>query len=208
VHAGGHGHASAQQKAANRSRQSREQDPRFIHPDGPVDYSPGEAATMTFEDSIVIDASPALLFELSQDYKRRLGWDPFLRSAELLNGAVEPAVGVRALCVDQKGTAMETEYVSFNPPRAAAVKMTRGPWFLASFAGSWRFEEVNPGQTRVGFCYSLSARPRWLSWLMNPVLERVFASDTRRRLTAFKEAAEQRGVLNEYPASERGSFRC
>ncbi len=130
---------------------------------------------MTFEDSIVIDAPPALLFELSQDYNRRLGWDPFLRSAELLNGAVEPAVGVRALCVDQKGTAMETEYVSFNPPRAAAVKMTRGPWFLESFAGSWRFEEVNAGQTRVGFCYSLRARPWWLGLFLNPVLRQVFA---------------------------------
>jgi ribosome-associated toxin RatA of RatAB toxin-antitoxin module len=163
---------------------------------------------MTFEDSIVIDAPPALLFELSQDYKRRLGWDPFLRSAELLDGAVEPSVGVRALCVDQKGTAMETEYVSFNPPRAVAVKMTRGPWFLERFAGSWRFEELKPGQTRVGFCYSVSAWPRWLSWLMNPLLARVFARDTRRRLTALKQAVEQRGVLNESPASEQGSLQC
>ena len=65
---------------------------------------------------------------------------------------------------------METEYVSFNPPRATAVKMTRGPWFLSSFAGSWRFEEIEPGRTRVGFHYSLEARPRALSWLLNPIL--------------------------------------
>ena len=79
---------------------------------------------MTFEQSILIDADAAALFELSQDYTRRLDWDPFLRSAELLNGAALPAVGVRALCVDRKGTAMETEYVSYNPPCAVAVKMT------------------------------------------------------------------------------------
>ena len=75
------------------------------------------------------------------------------------DGADEPGVGVRALCVDRNGTAMETEYVSFNPPRAVAIKMTRGPWFLESFAGSWRFEEVKPGQTRVGFYYSLGRTP-------------------------------------------------
>ncbi len=160
---------------------------------------------MTFDDSILIDAEAAALFRLSQDYNRRLEWDPFLRSASLVGGATEAAVGVRAVCVDRKGTAMETEYVSFNPPRAVAIKMTRGPWFLESFAGSWRFEEVKPGQTRVGFCYSLSAWPGWLSWLMNPVLERVFARDTRRRLTALKQSVEQRGVLDGCPASEQGS---
>ena len=152
-----------------------------------------KAERMAFDDSIVIAAGPEALFRLSQDYNRRLEWDPFLRSAKLLGGAAEPGVGVRALCVDRNGTAMETEYVSFNPPRAVAVKMTRGPWFLDSFAGSWRFEEINAEQTRVGFCYSLSARPRWMSWLLNPILRRVFARDTRRRLVALKEAVEGRG---------------
>ncbi len=51
---------------------------------------------MMFEQSIVIEAPVAALFELTQDYRRRLQWDPFLRSAELLSGAIEPAVGVRA----------------------------------------------------------------------------------------------------------------
>ena len=48
---------------------------------------PAEAAGMTFEDSIVIDAAAAALFELSQDYNRRLEWDPFLRSANCSDGA-------------------------------------------------------------------------------------------------------------------------
>ena len=100
---------------------------------------------MTLGDSILIAADPAALFRLSQDYSRRLEWDPFLRFASLVGGAREAAVGVRALCVDRNSTAMETEYVSFNPPRATAIKMTRGPWFLESFAGAWRFDEVEPG---------------------------------------------------------------
>src|SRR5690349_5911791 len=114
---------------------------------------------MTFEKSVAIDASPGALFDLSQDYDRRLEWDPFLRSARLVGDARAAGVGVRALCVARSGWAMETEYVSFNPPRATAVKMTRGPWFLDSFAGSWRFEEEAPGRTRVSFRYSLTARP-------------------------------------------------
>src|SRR5438105_15139577 len=106
---------------------------------------------MTFEHSILIAASPEELFTLSQDYSRRLRWEPFLKSPELLGG--EAGVGVRALCVAHNGWAMETEYVSFNPPRTCAVKMTRGPHLIASFAGSWQFEEESPGRTRVRFRY-------------------------------------------------------
>ena len=39
---------------------------------------------MTFDESIEIDAGPAELFDLSQDYDHRLEWDPFLRSASLV----------------------------------------------------------------------------------------------------------------------------
>jgi len=150
---------------------------------------------MTFDESVLIDAEPAALFRLSQDYGRRLEWDPFLRSASLVGDAREADVGVRALCVSRGGWAMETEYVSFNPPRATAVKMTSGPWFIDNFAGSWRFEEVAPGRTRVGFRYSLRAWPVWLSWLLTPILARAFARDTHERLRALKEAVERRGVL-------------
>jgi ribosome-associated toxin RatA of RatAB toxin-antitoxin module len=146
---------------------------------------------MMFDESVEIAASPEALFRLSQDYDRRLDWDPFLRSAHLVGDAREAAVGVRALCVAKSGWAMETEYVSFNPPRAVAVKMTRGPWFLDSFAGSWRFEEVAPGRTRVGFSYSLRTSPRGLSWMFTPLVSRVFARDTRNRLKALKTAVER-----------------
>lgn len=148
-----------------------------------------------FDDSVVIEAEPAVLFHLSQNYARRLEWDPFLRSASLLGGAREAGVGVRALCVSRNGWAMETEYISFNPPRATAVRMTSGPWFLDSFAGSWRFESVAPGQTRVNFQYSLKAWPTWSAWLLTPILARAFARDTRDRLRALKEAVERRGIL-------------
>jgi ribosome-associated toxin RatA of RatAB toxin-antitoxin module len=150
---------------------------------------------MTFEQSIVVAAAPAELFALMQDYARRLEWDPFLRSAQLLGGASSAAVGVRAYCVAKSGLGMETEYVSSIPPRTAAVKMTRGPWMIADFAGSWRFEDVAPGRTRVGFRYHLNTRPRWLSWLLTPIAGWVFQRDTRRRLAALKTAVEERGLL-------------
>jgi hypothetical protein len=159
---------------------------------------------MKFEQSIVIAGSPAALFALTQDYGRRLEWDPFLKSAELLHGASTAGVGVRANCIAHNGLGMETEYVSFNPPRACAVRMSRGPRLIGSFAGSWRFEEESPGLTRVGFCYHLRARPRWLSWLLTPIIGWVFARDTRKRLIGLKAAVEH-GLLDGIPAAGRNA---
>ncbi len=90
---------------------------------------------------------------------------------------------------------METEYVSFNPPRTTAVKMTRGPWFLDCFAGSWHFDEVDPSHTRVSFRYNIQAWPRWLAWFLVPILARFFSCDTRQRLRGLKDAVELRGIL-------------
>ena len=145
---------------------------------------------MTFEQSVEIAATPAGLFDLTQDYSRRLQWDPFLRSAELVGGAAAPGVGVRAWCVAHSRLGMETEYVSFNPPRVTAVRMTRGPWVVRAFAGAWRFTAVAPGRTRVSFRYALRGRPG----LLTPALGRVFARDTRRRLQALKRAVESGAV--------------
>jgi len=150
---------------------------------------------MTFEQSILIAAPADEQFALTQDYTRRLEWDPFLKSAKLLDGAATAGVGVRAYCVARSGLGMETEYVSFNPPRTTAVKMTRGPWLIDSFAGSWHFEEVESSKTRVRFCYHLRARPRWLSRLLTPIMGWVFRRDVSKRLMALKRAVEERGML-------------
>jgi ribosome-associated toxin RatA of RatAB toxin-antitoxin module len=146
-------------------------------------------------ESIIIRAPAAALFDLTQDYDRRLDWDPFLREARLVGGAAEAGVGVRAWCVARSGLGMETEYVSFRAPEVVAVKMTRGPAILASFAGSWRFKELGGDQTEVTFRYSLRAAPRALAFALEPILRLVFRRDVRQRLKALKRAVEQKGVL-------------
>ena len=143
---------------------------------------------MTFRRSIEIGAEPAALFDLTQNYGRRLDWDPFLKEAHLVGGADAAGVGVRAWCVARNGFGMETRYVSYNKPRACAVEMTRGPRFFRAFAGSWRFEPIEPGRTRVVFAYNLEGRP---SILTGP-LALLFDLETRRRLGALKRAAEGR----------------
>jgi ribosome-associated toxin RatA of RatAB toxin-antitoxin module len=143
---------------------------------------------MRFEQSAVVHGAPEVVFALTQDYSARLKWDPFLREAVLLNGATEPRVGVHAWCVARSGIGMETEYVSFTPPRIAAVKMTRGPKILETFGGAWEFTPIDGGRTKVVFRYQLRARPRWLAWLIEPVARLWFSRETRLRVVALARA--------------------
>jgi hypothetical protein len=150
--------------------------------------------------STEIAGSPEAIFDLLHDYDRRLEWDPFLRQARLLGGATEAGPGVRTLCVARLragGAGMETVYVSFCRPTLAAVRMTRGPWFLSTFAASLRQETVAARRTRVTYTVSLRGRP----WLLTPVLYLVFGRETRQRLRALKHYME----ATADPAASRAS---
>jgi ribosome-associated toxin RatA of RatAB toxin-antitoxin module len=154
-----------------------------------------------FEHSAIVDGSPEEVFSLTQDYARRLTWDPFLQRAELVGGATAPAVGVRAWCVSSSGIAMETEYVSYQPPRVVAVKMTQGPRLLATFGGTWEFEPVGKGKTRVTFRYAFSLKPRWLAWLLEPIARAWFAAQTRLRVAALADALRVEWRNQELPSA-------
>ncbi len=159
------------------------------------------------QETVEIHRDPEAVFDLIHDYAQRLEWDPFLREARILGGAKEAARGVATRCVARNGMAMETVYVSFNRPHSAAVKMTSGPVIFGSFAATWRQGPVldaftnitaerdengsRPGVTRVVYEYHLTGRPRWLRWIVDPLLCWVFSRESRRRLAALKKALER-----------------
>lgn len=113
---------------------------------------------MKFDEHIIINRKAELVFDLTQDYTKRLQWDTFLTRAELLDGAKEAGKGVRAYCVSMNGLGMITEYVTFNRPKVTAVKMTKGPYLFKSFLGSWTYKEIDLDKTEVIFLYSFSLR--------------------------------------------------
>ena len=82
--------------------------------------------------------------------------------------------------------AMQTVYVAFDRPRLAAIKMTGSPPFFATSAASLRHEDLGDGQSRVTYTWTFTARPRWLAWLLEPVMQRVFAWETKKRLAALR----------------------
>ena len=142
-----------------------------------------------FTESIRIARSQQAVFDYTQDYGQRLKWDTFLREAVLLDGAEAAGLGVKSWCVSKHGIGMETEYVSFNAPRVAAIKLTRPAGLFSAFAGSWRFAALEPNLTEATFTYSFALRQplRLFSGFARYVLQR----NVRGRLRDLKQMLEQ-----------------
>lgn len=142
-----------------------------------------------FTAGIIIQCSVATAFDYTQDYDRRLSWDSFLKKAELVDGAKAAGMGVKAWCVAKNGLGMETQYVSFNRPRATAIKMTKGPFMFQSFLGSWTFKEIQAEQTEVIFLYSF--RLKFPFNLVTGIVKRNLQANVQQRLKDLKSIIEK-----------------
>ncbi len=147
------------------------------------------------EHTAAMRGAPAQLFALTRSAKLHREWDPFLRDKRLLNGATQVAVGVREWVRAYTGLSMEVEYVSYNPPHAVAMKMVRGPFFFAQFAGSWRFKAVNETETAVTFRYSFKTRWKKLEPVLDVVICWMFQRDVRARVLGLKRGVEEKNLL-------------
>jgi hypothetical protein len=133
-------------------------------------------------------------FAVIHDYSRRVDWDTMLRSARLLDGATQAGLGARTVCAGTWRTAflaLETEYIRFAPGRAAAVTLTKRPWFFERFAATMQHQAIGPARSRLVYTYSFRARPRRLAPLFEPLMNRLLRRETRQRLRALRSYLER-----------------
>ena len=141
------------------------------------------------EISEVIPAPSSAVFDLLHDYTRRLEWDTLLQAAYLEDGAKAAAKGVTAVCVGRKslgGIALKTVYVTFERPTLAAVRMVNAPVLFESWAASIRHEDISPRESRLTYKFQFTTRPHALRFVIDPLVERLFVWETRKRLRALK----------------------
>jgi hypothetical protein len=141
-----------------------------------------------FTETILINENSERVFDFTQDYKKRLQWDTFLKKAELIEGAVIADKGVKAYCVAKNGIGMETEYVTFNRPKVTAIKMTKGPFMFKSFLGSLTFKEIG-NKTEVLFLYSFNLRFPFN--LFAKIIKNNLQNNVRQRLIDLKTNIEK-----------------
>jgi ribosome-associated toxin RatA of RatAB toxin-antitoxin module len=149
----------------------------------------------TIETTIEIEAPDEVVFDLSQDYRLRLDWDPFVRALRFENGAAAAAVGVRTWVRAKNGLSMTVEYVTFDRPRRVAMRMISRSVLFERFAGTWVFERVSPARTRVTFRYGFETRWRVLRSLLDPLIVRRLTRDMRARLAGLKLGAEDPALV-------------
>ncbi len=148
--------------------------------------------SIKFTEKIEIKSSPEIAFDYTQDYNQRLTWDTFLKKADLIEGATTADKGVKAYCVAKNGLGMVTEYVSFNRPKATAIKMTKGPLMFKSFLGSWTFKEIEPNLTEITFLYSFQLRFPFN--LVSGLIKRNLQNNVKQRLVDLKENIENKNT--------------
>jgi ribosome-associated toxin RatA of RatAB toxin-antitoxin module len=150
--------------------------------------------SIKFTEKKEIKCSPEFAFDYTQDYKQRLTWDTFLKKADLIEGATSAGKGVKAYCVAKNGLGMITEYISFNRPKATAIKMTKGPYMFKSFLGSWTFKEIQTDLTEVIFLYSFQLRFPFN--LATGLIRRNLQGNVRQRLEDLKKNIEGKSTTH------------
>ena len=113
--------------------------------------------------------------------------DTLLREARLTRGYTAAGKGATSLCVGRQFFGLigvETEYLTFQPGKIAAVEMINLPPFFEKFAASIRHADV-PGGSEATYRFQFTARPAWLRPILHPIMLAVLTHETRKRLRSL-----------------------
>ena len=149
----------------------------------------------TAEIRETIPARAEDVFDLLHDYDRRLEWDTLLQEAYLEPEFAESKRGAISVCRGRKilgGFAVRTEYVSFERGKVAAVRLLNRPPFFDAFAASIRHRNIDARNSELIYKVNFNARPRFLRFVLEPVMRRVFVWETRSRLKSLKRFFQQK----------------
>ena len=145
------------------------------------------------ENTMVINLPCDEVYRIAQDYSVRFKWDPFPDKLEMIgNEGYKPKIGGKVFVRSKLGMAMIVEFVQVNPPRADAIKMISGPWYLAKFAGSWTFDSITEQKTRVRFRYLLLTRGFVFNYLIETIAVCYFRHVTNKRLLGLSSYCESK----------------
>jgi ribosome-associated toxin RatA of RatAB toxin-antitoxin module len=144
----------------------------------------------TIKRQIEINRPQVEVFDLTQDYAKRLDWDSYLTKAYLLGNADEAGIGVDSFCQNRYGSVMISRYISFNRPHVAAVTMIKGPFILKRFSGAWNVKKINEQRSKLTFTYHFELKGGVIGRLLLPITSHLFASDMNKRLFAIKRYLE------------------
>jgi len=137
---------------------------------------------------LVMPASSAAAFEVFHNHTVRLEWDTLLAAAFVEGGGTHPYPG--AITVNRgrgwkRLLGMRTQFLTYDPPRLAAAALIAPTGIFAQWAASMSHRDRPDGMSDLIYTFTIKLRPRWLSWLFDPIAARVFERETRLRFAAM-----------------------
>ena len=141
---------------------------------------------VSVSETVVISRPPDEVWDFTQDFDKRRQWDPSILEAKAEPAVFPPRVRVRAA----GGLSAIFQYKQFDRPERTSLAMEdiHSPW-IESGGGTWLYEPEGSG-TRWTQTNTLMVKPRWLSALLQPVVERRLRSTTRTAMQRAKAMLE------------------
>lgn len=146
------------------------------------------------------------VFHLLHDYNRRLEWDTLLQDARLCENWTQAQLHARSVCTGRwylGGFSLETEYITFDPPNIAAIKMINQPLFFKTFAATIRHRNLENGKSTIEYIFNFTSRPTYLRFLLHPIMKLVFQWETRKRLRSLCKYFSQNSYRNNNSSQEQ-----
>lgn len=141
-----------------------------------------------------IPATAEEVFDLLHDYQKRLEWDTLLSEAYLELEFDEAKLGAISVCRGRLilgGFPLRTEYISFQRGKIAAVKLLNHPPFFKTFAASISHKNLSNNYSEIIYTVNFTAKPKFLQFILHPIMMRVFTWETKKRFKSLKRYFEK-----------------
>lgn len=141
-------------------------------------------------------ASVDVVFDVFHYHCWRSRWDSLVGNTQVVGGAPCPYVGAITENIGDgwmRSLSMRTQFVSFDRPRVAAATMIGQSFPFASWAASMKHQPVGANRSIMIYTYTFQVGPRWLRWLLEPIVKLVFDRQTQCRFQRMQKFLAQHG---------------
>jgi len=130
-----------------------------------------------------------VVFDIFHYQLWRARWDSLVNATPIVGGAPCPSVGaVNEVATGGllRGLCMRTEFISYQRPRMAAARMVGTSFPFTKWAASMRHETIDADQSVMIYTYTIETGPPMLRWMMEPIVDRIFLRQTRKRFACMR----------------------
>ncbi|UZE26925.1 hypothetical protein [Pseudomonas asplenii] len=138
--------------------------------------------------TLIMPASAAEAFEAFHNHDIRRQWDTLLSAAGVEGGGNHPYIGAITFNHGRgwkRHFALRTRFVNYLPPKVAAAVLVEPAGWFHWWAASMRHRDLGNQTSELIYTFNVQLRPRWLGWLLDPLVQRIFEYETRQRFAAM-----------------------